>query len=260
MLRDLQAAFGASVLAADHAPARSLLDPEVALGRLALHRNNTYASLVGVLEAAYPVTSRILGAAAFRTAAAAYVRARPAFVPELAAYGGHFGAFLESARPAGALPFLADLARLEWARNEAYFAAESDPLDPVALRAVPPEQLPALRFALHPSVRMTRARYHVLDLWRAHTADDGGSAAIVSEVGDEAVLTLRPALLVESRRIAPGDRALLAALGEGSRLAMALEHAAAAEPTIDVQRMLADHLMRGTFCAFHADPHEGEAR
>ncbi len=260
MLRDLQAAFGASVLTAEHAAARSLLDPEVALGRLALHCNNTYASLIGVLEAAYPVTSRILGAAAFCTAAAAYIRARPPRVPELAIYGGHIGGFLDAARPAGALPFLSGLARLEWARNKAYFAAEAVPLDPAALREVPAEQLPALRFALHPNVRLTRARYHVLDLWRAHTADDGGYAAVATEVGDEAVLTLRPTALVESVPVSPGDAALLATLGKGSRLVTALEHAVAAEPTIDVQQLLADHLMRGTFCAFHAEPHEGESR
>ena len=260
MLREVQAAFGASVLAAEHATARSLLDPEVAPGRLALHRNNTYASLIGVLEAAYPASSRMLGVMAFRKVAAAYVRTRPPCVPELAAYGGHFGAFLETAGPVGALPFLPDLARLEWARNEAYFAAEAEPLDPMALRAVPADQLPAMCFALHPSVRLTRSRFHVLGLWCARTADDGGSAAVVSEVGDEAVLTLRPASLVESVPISPGDVVLLAALDEGRCLASALEHAVAAEPTIDVQQVLADHLMRGTFCAFHADPSEGESR
>ena len=91
--------------------------------RIAIHRDNALISLAEVLKAAYPVVCRVAGEGFFRHAARDYVRAHPPRGPQLWAYGGKFEKFLERYEPAQPLRFLPDLARLEWAWNESYFAA-----------------------------------------------------------------------------------------------------------------------------------------
>src|SRR3546814_5922375 len=78
------------------------------------------------------------------------LRAHPPTVPQLLHYGDRFADFLAGFKPVRALLYLPDVARLEWARHEAYFAGHADPLDPAALAGMPPERYLALALDLHP--------------------------------------------------------------------------------------------------------------
>ena len=154
-LRELQAAFARGVL--DPAAGGTLagrivaggLDPE---RRLAVYRDNVLVSLRRLLEGTFPATRRCLGPERFAELALAFVRAEPPDRPQLLAYGAGFPAFLARAGRRAALA--ADLARLEWAREEAYHAADAPPLDPASLAAIPAERYPELRFVPHPSLRL----------------------------------------------------------------------------------------------------------
>src|SRR3546814_5214850 len=69
------------------------------------------------------------------------------------------------------LPYLADVARIERAWIEAYHAAEAPALDPAALARFTPDELPALRLRLHPSVRLVRSRFPAMTIWRMNVGD-----------------------------------------------------------------------------------------
>lgn len=66
------------------------------------------------------------------------------------------------------IPYLADVARLEAARTEAYHAAEAKALDPLDLADIPPVAWAGARVALHPSVRTVASAWPVASIWRAH--------------------------------------------------------------------------------------------
>ncbi len=145
------------------------------------------------------------------------------------------------------MPCLPDVARLEWAQIEALFAADARPLTAADLQDVPPEAVAGLRFRLHPSARLVASRFPVLTIWRANQPEHETVPPIDPGRGGEAVLVVRPGLAVEMVELTPGAFALLAALHGGATLAEAAGAAELAEPGLDLQHVLAIHLMTGSF-------------
>jgi hypothetical protein len=235
-LADLQHDFAAALTDPALAAPAGLRQP--AQRRFDVHRNNRAAGLIDLLEAAFPVVRRLVGAEFFKAAARAYIDREPPRSPVLLLYGQAFGAFLDGFTPAAGVPYLGDVARLEWARLAAYHAADAEPLSIARLAAVPEAALPGLRVALHPSLQLLRSRFPVASLWAATS----GAVAAVDMTRGEEVAVLRPLLAVEVRVLPPGGHPFIAALMAGTSLEAAAEAALAAAPGSD----LAAHL-RGLF-------------
>ena len=254
MLHDAQMAFARYALTREDDPAGAagFLAPggEIAPDdRLSIHRNNVMGSLIEALGDTFPVVADRCGRNNFEAAAAAFVRAAPPDRAQLSHYGADFPAFLDGYAPARRdLPFLADLARLEWALNEAYFAAEAVPLGGDDLAALPPDRLAEARLWLHPATRLVSAGHPIYRLWR-----DGADGTPLPGDG-RFVLVVRPDAVVEAVPVGAGDHALLTALAAGDPLGASVEAAAAADDAFDFQASLASHLMRGTFCRVAAPP------
>ena len=247
MLREMQAAMKQSVFGGDDTAAAYLASTGIeATDLLSVYRNNTFASLVGVLEAAYPVLCSLVGAERFRHAAYRFAEAAPPTLPQLSQYGGGFADFLAHFRPARSLPYLPDLARLEWQRNESYFAADAPTLDARALERIAPEDMGRLRFRPHPSVRLLATAFPVLRFVDATSSADGLH-----------ILTHRTDASVGSVVVSPGDYALVRAFSKGATLEAAAAEALAAEPDIELQQTLLLHIQRGTFSTFVLDNLEG---
>ena len=249
MLRDLQEAFRRSVLEGDDGRVSPLIlgDGVAPERRLAIYRNNTFGSLISVLAAAYPVVARLVGIRFFRFAARQYVADHPPGAPQLLAYGDSFAGFLDAFPPAATVPYLGDVARLEWARNEALFAVDAEPLDPAALGRTAADRYPFLRFDLHPTVRLVASRYPVLAIWEANQACHETVAPVPIDAGGQRVLVSRPGLRVDNHAVSAGTFTLLERLGCGAMLAEAAEQALAVEPGLDLQATLATHFGLGTF-------------
>jgi len=90
--------------------------------RLRVHRETTLAALAGALAATYPVCARLVGDEFFRAAARRFAREVPSRSPDLCDYGAELADWLAAFEPAQALPYLPDVARLEWALHRARHA------------------------------------------------------------------------------------------------------------------------------------------
>ena len=250
MLHEIQQALGDHILAGDGVPATAgIISGKLSRqAQLGIHRANTHASLVGVLQAAYPVICRLVGEDHFNHAALEYVRAHPPRRPQLSTYGWRFARFLSHFKPARGLPFLPDLARLEWARNVAYFAADTAPFEPRHLNpsASEPGQL---KLALHPAAMLVASPFAIHQIWTAAAPTRDDTEIFDPNAGADHVLTTRPALHVESRVVSPGDFTLLLALDAGANLEQAAHAAVAIQPNFDLQQALFGHFARGTFRA-----------
>src|SRR3984885_7220439 len=86
---------------------------KAAVKRYNVYRNNVTASLIEALAAIYPAVQRITGAEFFRAMARFHIRATPPTSPLLFEYGRGFPDFIETYEHAGAMPWLADTARVE---------------------------------------------------------------------------------------------------------------------------------------------------
>ena len=250
MLADLQAAFGRALLEGEAgAVAAALVSDRIAADRrFGIHVNTVFSLLGDGLEAAFPVVCRLVGAPFFRMAAHAFIARHPPTVPQLAVYGRDFADFLAQFPPAASVPYLPCVARLEWARVEAYFAADAAPLAPARLQDVSADAYPTLIFILHPTVRLVRSRWPVFTLWQAHQ-HEAPTPVDLSAPG-EAALIHRPDALVEIIALSAGDAALLAATAQGASLGHAAGAAFDAEPDFDLQAALARNLGRGIFEGF----------
>ena len=91
--------------------------PPQRVRRLAVYRNNVRHALLSVLDAAFPVVRELIGADCFSATTLAFIAQRPPHVPALYAYGGELPGFLADFAPLAELPWLADVARLEWATD-----------------------------------------------------------------------------------------------------------------------------------------------
>ena len=247
MLSELQRTLRDSILAGDDVPAGTgIISGKLSRqAQLGIHRINTIASLTGVLQAAYPAICHLVGEDRFNHAAAAYVRAHPPRRPHLSTYGWRFAKFLSRFEPAQALGYLPDLARLEWARNLAYFAADAAPLDPRSLESTAGD-IGDLAFALHPAVRLVASPFPIHQIWNAACDETG---AFDPAAGAEHVLVTRYDLRVETDVLSRGDFTLLLALDAGATLEQATHAAIAIEPEFNLQQALFGHFERGTFRA-----------
>ncbi|MGF1629056.1 MAG: putative DNA-binding domain-containing protein [Kiloniellaceae bacterium] len=237
-LAELQADFAAA-LTDPARPAPAGLRRQVKLPqsrRFDVHRNNRVVSLIEALESTFPVVCRLVGADFFKAAAKTYIRRFPPLTPVLLLYGESFGDFLDGFEPAAGVPYVGDVARLEWARLAAYHAADAEPLSIARLADLPQELLPDLRFVIHPSLHLLNSRWPVASLW-AVTSGADPSRAVDMKTG-EAVAVLRPMLSVEVRVLPEGGHAFVSALAAGSSLGAAAELALTVEAGFDLGQHL----------------------
>jgi len=194
--------------------------------RFSVYRNNVAVGLIGAIEARFPVCRRLLGDAAFRALARAFVRAHQPRSPVIIAYGGEFPDFLAAQDVARDLPFLSDLARLENAWVEAYHAADAAAATLADLGALTPEELARGRAALHPAARLLRFATPAASIWAAY--QEGAEPAAPSPARPEEVLVTRPETEVLVRKLPQDGYALAARLSGGATFAEAA--AALADP------------------------------
>jgi hypothetical protein len=255
-LRELQLRFAAA-LAGDPAAVAALTAPSPAdagraQSRLAIYRANGRANYRNALAATYPVVRRLPGAAFFDAAVDAFVADEPPGGGDLNVYGSRFDVFLERYAPAANLPYLPDVARLEWAIDEANRAADAPRVPEAVLAAlslVAPARLPLVRLALDPSCRLVVSRFPVFRIWRANQPDRAGDERISLDEGGDALLVRRDPTGIVTQTLSAGEHAWLDALARRTTFGAAIDAALAADPRFDLGASLQLHVSTGTIAA-----------
>jgi hypothetical protein len=189
--------------------------------RFNVYRNNVMVSLIDALADTFEVTQQLVGRRFFRAMAREYVPDHLPDSPVLALYGEDFPDFIARFPPTAGLPYLPDLARLEWLRVRACHAADAAPLAHETITAwlAEPERIADTRLHLHPSLGLIESAHAVVSLWAAHQGD--GDVANVAIAEPEQALVLRAKLEVEVIPLPPGAAALLRPLQAGHSLGQA---------------------------------------
>lgn len=218
--------------------------------RIAIYRNNLRGNLTGALKLSYPAVRRLVGEDFFAGLAVRFIAAEPPRNPDLYAYGAGLPAFIERAEAARDLPYLADVARLEWAVNQALHAPFSAPLDPARLAEIPAEAQGAIRFHANPALSSVVMRYPAEAIWRAVLTEDAPArAAALGAVdlgaGGARLAVSRGADGLRLLPLLPAQHDLLAALMAGEPLSDALERAPEAEAAAWLGGFLAEGFFTG---------------
>ena len=184
--------------------------------RFDVYRNNVIASLIEALKTSFPVALRLVGEDFFKATARAYIDREPPKSPLLFLYGQSFGDFLDAFPPAASVPYLGDVARLEWARMSAYHAEDKDPIGIEALAELRPDQLGNTTFRLHPSLALISSRWPLFSLWAA-SSGRGSEDAVKMEQAEQ-VIVVRPAFDVDTCLLPADGYNFIKTLGEGASL------------------------------------------
>lgn len=180
-----------------------------------------------------------------------FAYAQPPQSRQLAFYGAGFPDFIADFPPAAGLPYLADMARLEYRRVLAYHAADVAAVSPAAIGAAMADEsaLSTLGLRLHPSLTVLSSAFAVVSLWAAHQGVLD-LATIAPDVAETALI-LRPGLDVEVIKIPPTAGAFVAAISAGSTLAAAADQAAAIDEDFDLVGILGLLLQKSAITALH---------
>jgi hypothetical protein len=255
-LRELQQDFADAVLGPPGlSPAFAASSSDTGAERLAIYRNALFANYRGALSATYPVVKRLTDAPFFHAAVDAFAHAHPSTSGDLNLYGDAFARFLAAYPPAAQLPYLPDVARLEWAIDEAQRTPDAPRVPEAVLAALsiaPAQRLPALELPLEPSCRLIRSTYPILHLWQVNQPDYQGDTRVSLDEGADRLLVRRDADGISLQRLAAGEFAWLAALADASTLAAAIDAAQAADPDFDLGSTLRAHIQAGTIAAVDA--------
>lgn len=215
--------------------------------RLGIYRNIVFNNLTATLATDYPVIKRLVGNDFFDGMAARYIREEPSRSGNLQNFGARFPEFLVCVPEAASLPYLADVARLEWARQEGLLAGSAMPLDPAQLAHVAEDQQATLSLELHPSVRLLESSYPVLDIWLFCQDPQDGHLNLNGP--GQRVMLWRDGNQIAMRVIDAGMYALLSAMQHNVSLVSAHQPAIAANPDFDLnaalQILFADGVITG---------------
>ena len=246
-----QTAFAAALLDPDLAPPDGLTtwngsDPA---RRFAVYRNNVIVSLVDALADTFAVTQELVGEEFFRAMARVFALAEPPRSRLMAFYGEDFPDFIAGFPPAAGVPYLADVARLEYLRVLAYHAGDAAPVatEDVARVLADTAALPSMCLILHPSLHVLSSRHAVVSLWAAHQ----GTLELSAVVPDtpETALILRHGLDVEVMRIPSAAATFIGALRNGSTLGDAVQAAGRDDAEFDLAVPLGLLLQKGAVAA-----------
>jgi len=246
-LESLQRAFAALLLREDVSILRGLIDgddisPEK---RMNIYLNNFRGSLHGALAGIYPVIARLVGSDFFQFLFGRYLQLHPARSGDLRDFGRHLPEFLDSFEPTASLPYLVDVARLEWAYHIVLHASSTAHFEVESLAGLAPDAFPNLKFKLGSACRLVRSRYPIFRIWEVNQEDYVGDCYTDLDEGSQTVLVVRPNKVVELWWLNPAEVTFIETIIAGHSLGRAVEAAIISAHDFDLDTLLDKYVRSG---------------
>lgn len=218
---------------ADASLAPWLRDDGARLARgLSAYRANASAMAARSLAAAYPTVAALVGEEAMQAIAAAHWQRCPPARGDLALFGDALPDALAADPQLAEWPFLADVARLDWALHRCESAADADAAV-VGLERLADTDPAMLALELRPGTALIASRWPIVTLRRAHeraaeAPDRFAAARAALERGDaQAAIVWRRGWRASIECLSEPEQRFTAALAEPHTLAGALDGAGA---------------------------------
>jgi hypothetical protein len=146
---------------------RLFLDPPAGTveERWDVYASGLVARATEAIENDFPALSKVLGPGPLRSLTNRYTRRFPPRSYDLGRIGDRLARFLEGEELTEDLPFLPDLARLEWAVAEAFVSSDEPALRWDDLGRLGAEAAAELPLRLHPGAALVRSEWPVRDIW-----------------------------------------------------------------------------------------------
>ncbi len=202
---------------------------------LQVYRNNFWISAEDALTGIYAVVKRLLGDQFFTYLVDHFLRSYPLRYGNMQQIGSDLAVFLCDFSPAENLPYLPDIARLEWIHHQLFHAADAKPFNTQVLTGLAPEKISKLRFEMSPTSRLVHSPFPIFRIWRVNQPDYEGDQSVDLDIGGESVLITRPGLVVELYKVEPVDARFLQSLTTGNNLDKATKAAIKYSENFDLE-------------------------
>ena len=158
-------------------------DSRSAEASLEIYRGSVFGVLSSALAEVYPVCKKLVGSTFFEAMAARFIKHMCSRSPDLADYGGELPEFIETFPHANSVPYLPDVARLEWAWHRAFNAPDSERLDFRALSRIAETERNSFVFQLRPETALLESPFPVLRIWEANQSDCDAVGTVALDEG-----------------------------------------------------------------------------
>lgn len=199
------------------------------------------------LSSTYPVIAQLIGLESFEPLARHFWRQHPPLRGDMGQWGAELPEFLANAPQLADEPFLADVARTEWALHRAASAPDAA-LDAASFALLSDDAAQRVSLALSPGVFTLASAYPVVSIVNAHlqnrpTLDE---AADLLRIGHgEHALVWRQGFKPKVRGISPVEYSMINALKNSAALEAALDQASSIEPAFDFNAWLGSAVQTG---------------
>jgi len=190
--------------------------------RLSVYEEGYRVRFREALEEVYEAVHRVLGKKQFQEVAHRYAKRFPSHDYNLSYSGRHFPEFLKEDPIKQVLPFLPDLAALEWKVTCAFHAQEGIPFDRKTVQEISLTSWDEARLTFRPAVSVLHSSWPILEIWEVRH-EEKGKIDIALMDRPQTVLIFRQGGTVYCEAIDPSEGALLQRLLEGKPLGEALE-------------------------------------
>lgn len=213
---------------------------------LAIYRGSVLGIHSTALSEIYPVCKRLVGTRFFEAMCRRYIPQHPASSPNLQDYGESLAGFVTEFEPARELPYLGDVARLEWAWHRVFHAADETSFDISAIDRLTETQRSQLLFELPISSRLLLSAYPIHRIWEFNQAGYKGDASVDLQAGGVKLFVWRHGYSVHIDILEDDQWTLLGALARG----IPLGGLAQAIDPVDITVLLPQCLQQGWITGF----------
>ncbi len=157
---------------------------------LKAYQTNGRALAERTLRAAYPVLAQLLGADSFAALSRAFWHAHPPVRGDLAQWGGDLAGFVSASEQLTEEPYLADVARVEWAMHTCAGCADRA-ADPATFQLLVEHDPAALRLVLASGCAVLQSAWPVASIVTAHRHTNSDADANANANADNRVAAHR---------------------------------------------------------------------
>jgi len=222
---------------------------ERVVARLALYRRTMMGAWRQALATAYPVVHALIGLECFTDLARHYAMLHPSTNGDLHRFGARLAEVIAAYPATMALPYLSDVAALEWAVHRARHAADTPPVSRERIAGLSPAELLSSRFVMHPACWWMASAHPICSIWAAHQPDSAIELSSIVRKPEFAVVTRRR-WHVAAVPVTRGDIVAFDTLKADADMDETISTALQADPTFDFARAFVRWLEYDLFVEF----------
>lgn len=251
MLKDVQSSFINAIINGDNNECSNFIKPtNVAnISRINIYKNNVVSTLRENIIAKYPIILALVGEEFLNYCVREYVKNNPSKNGNLDFYGKEFANFIASFKPAQTLPYLSDVAKLEWLLHEIYFDEDIKILDKIKFSKTDVNQLENVKFKVNKAVKLIASKYPIYQIYQM--VNDNLIKDLDISSGGENLLIIRPEFKIKAIEIYDSEYQFLSALFNSKTLHEAYLQAERIDNDFDVGRALQKFISLEIFCDFY---------